>query len=347
MNEKMINLVSQYLKGNVLPLQSRAGAIANANPTVEDLEAAAILVYSQKAAEAVRKIIPLDHHISGFDGAQISIQCENPNHPAQAVRVYGNLSWLQGPKQKKDPIPVFPSLFAVSPALKLKRCQYCEEEAKNPLIEYRAVCRAHQCVLPASLECPECKSGPSLFALDGRSITLVRREPTAAVYECPLHGVYSVGHRAKNHGCTQCAEYHNIATYGSTLKRKDWDELKRLKDASRDTVKKHLRKAPYHTSLGPQKIAMIRDLVLRCFDYHNNMHLLHIFPSQEFIEGAWLVDHEKHMAFSESAHEYLMPMPADLIDPIDSNTAVLMNRANVLCDSQWRTAHYMRHKEYV
>lgn len=347
MNDSLINAVSLYMQGETTTLTSLAGGIAKANPTSEDFEASAVLLYTQKAVTAVRKTMPLDHSIIGFDGAHIIIQCKNPNHPHQAVPVHGNSAWLRGPKNSDAVVPDFPSLFAVNPALKIKRCSMCEEETKNPLIEYRPVCRAHQCILPASMECPQCKEGPSLFALDGRSITLVRREPTAAVYECPMHSIYSVGHRAKNHGCPHCAEYANIVTYGSTLKRTDWDALKRLKDATYTTVRKYLRKAAYHTSLGPQKIAMIRDLTLRCFDYQNNMHLLHIFPSQSFIEGAWLVDHTKHFAFSDSNQEYLMPHPQDLIDPVGEQFAVLMDEANVACDSQWRTAHYMRHKELI
>lgn len=346
MEKEIIELVSRFMRGDRNPLESRANAVANANPTDADQENNAIKGYAERAIVTIKKTMPFDHHISGFDGTGIQVQCSNPSHPSQTVPVYGNLAWLQGPKQKKETIAVWPSLFAVNPAIKIKACQLCEEERRNPLVEYKAVCRAHQCILPASMECPECKSGPSLFALDSRSITLVRRDPTAAVYDCPMHGVYSVGHRAKNHGCIECAKYKAIAAYGTTFERSNHEALKRLKAHAYPIVCKHLRRAKYDPALSPYKISLIQALVKRCYDPNNNMHLLHIFPSEAFIEGSWLVEHQKHIAFAEAAQEYLMPRPQDLIDPIGGQKAVLIEEATILCDSQWRTAHWSRHKEF-
>lgn len=345
MKEETIALVAEYMRGNPRPLISAAGtAVSTVDAEQEALELYATLDYAEQAVKYIKKTMPLDHQISGFNGLEISIQCSCANHPPQTVPVRGNMAWL--PKNKTwHP---WPSLFAVNPAVKVKECHLCEEERKNTSIIYKPVCRYHQTILlGADLACPECKTGPSLFALDGRSITLVNRGPATALYDCPMHEEYSVGYRARSYGCPACASYREIVAYGSTLPRNNGDELRRVKTVAEKHVAKYLRKAKRHERVNPHKVAMIDALVKRCFDPNNNMHLLHIFPSEAFINGEWLLDHQKHFAFSESAQEYLMPRPQDLIDPIGGQKAVLMNEAIVLCDSQWRTAHWSRHKEFV
>lgn len=344
MDKETIELVSRYMQGDTLPLSGRALRL---RVEKESHELSAIVQYAEAAVGYVKRTMPMDHHISGFDGKEISIQCSCPEHPAQTVQVRSNAAWL--PKKKKDDKwAIWPSLFSVAPATKIRECIHCAEEKSNPAIIMRAVCRYHKdTLLKADFKCPECLGGAKLSAIDGRSITVVSRGGVTTTYKCPMHGDYSVGHRANDHGCQTCNSYEGIVGYAATLERRNVKEIKRVKAIADRMLAKHLRKTAYHPSLGAQKIAMIRDLVKRCFDPNNNMHLLPVFPTVAFVYGEWLVAHEQPATLPKSMHEYLMPFPTILVDAAESNKAAMMDDAYVACDTAWRTAHWSRHKEFV
>lgn len=348
LNEETISLVSRYMQGDTLPLSGRA--LRESSDGQHELMW--VKNYAEAAVTYIKKTMPLDHHISGFDGNEIKVQCSCPEHPHQSVPVRANKAWL--PKLAKDESGkrrewhITPSFFAIAPATKIKPCSFCEEERTNTAILMRPVCRYHpDVVLKADLVCKECAGGVNLLCLDGRSITLVNRGAVTTAYKCPMHGDYSVGHRANDHGCPTCNSYDGITAYAATLKRSDIDEIKRVKAIAERMIKKYLRKNIYHPAIGPQKIAMIRELVKRCYDYKNNMHLLAVFPTSKFIHGEWLRQHQPPGTLPKSMNEYLMPFAQDLIDVDGSDKVSMIDTANVACDIGWRTAHWSRHKEFI
>lgn len=344
MEKTVIDLVSAYVQGDTISLSGQA--LLNASQ--DNYELMWVKNYAEAAVSYIKKTMPFDHHISGFNGQEITVQCSCPEHPPQSVPVRANKAWLPKRKKTEGEWAEYPSLFAVAPATKIKPCPHCETERANTAILMRPVCRYHpDIVLKADLVCKECMSGANLVCLDGRSIELVSRGAVTTAYKCPMHSDYSVGHRANDHGCPECISYQGITAYAATLKRNDTDEIKRIKAIASKMLTKHLRKNIYHPSLGAQKIAMIRDLVKRCYDYQNNMHLLPIFPTVDFVHGEWLVAHKQPVSLPKSMNEYLMPHPQDLIDAAGHNKVSMIDTATVGCDVGWRTAHWSRHKEFI
>lgn len=348
MEQSVIDLVSAYVQGNAGPLMGRAAR----DLQKDDFELLWVKSYAETAVSYIKKTMPFDHHISGFDGLEITVQCSCPEHPHQSVPVRANKAWL--PKLAKDENGkprewhICQSLFAVAPATKIKPCPHCEAEKANTAILMRPVCKFHpDIVLKADLVCRECEGGGNLLSLDGRSITLINRGAVTTAYKCPMHGDYSVGHRANDHGCQTCISYEGITAYAATLKRSDIDEIKRVKAVASKMLAKYLRKNIYHPSLGAQKIAMIRALTKRCYDYQNNMHLLAVFPTAEFVRGEWLMEHKQQLDLPKSMNEYLMPFAPDLIDAGGHNKVSMIDAANVACNVGWKTAHWSRHKEFV
>lgn len=322
----MVNPYVEFLLGNERPLLSlaRGHIAANRVATPEEEEALAALdaMHALKAHLDTSK--PVGYKVVGFEKNHLHIACPDDHPPL-----------------------IFP-LYSHKLALRVKiACPLCTKAEGNPNVIVGFLCRHHpDVILKRGLRCPKCEDNGLATALDGSKIELLNTGRLRQ-YNCPMHGNFEIPCQRQKVECPTCNSLRGVNDYAATFTRTDREQLKRLKDSAAPIVRAALKKTVRNKQLSPQKIAMINALVKRCFDYDNNMHLLHIFPSEEFIEGSWLVGHTKHIAFSESSHEYLMPLPQDLIDPLDGQKAVLMNTASVLCDLGWRTAHWSRHKEYV
>lgn len=325
----MSNMYVDFLNGDAIALLGFAHK-ANAEnrvPTEEEAEALAALESLTALKEYLSTHMPISYRVSEYKSGHIHITCPDAEygHPPIVLPLYSN---------------------KLAPRAKIV-CPHCTKAKANPNVIVGFLCRHHpDVILKRGMHCPKCETSGVATALNGGKIELVNTGRLRE-YNCPLHGNFELPSQRQKVECPTCQSLDGVNAYAATLRRDDKEAIIALKARAKPVIKHALKHGNRHDLLSPHRIALIDNLVKRCYEPEDNLHLLHIFPTTTFIFGKWLVPHVRDPNVPASYHDYLLPLPRHLVDAAESNQTVLMDEATVACDRQWRTAHWSRHKEFI
>lgn len=326
MSPELALLVERYLKGDTQPL------ITN---MIQSPEAALALRTGEAIAKRLETGLSPAMSVQSFDGQFVAIGCGR--HPPMHIPVT-NIR-VRVPTDETLTETTMKDAYCLPSKLPKLFCKDClQERQQESLVQYgqrTVVCTRHQnTLLDERGVCEKCETQKPNKALNGESIRFVSADKTLSHYTCPMHGDFSRGHRAKP-ACPTCHSVDGIAHYAQSVGYGNNEELLRLKSLLAALSIKPPK------DMEPHKRKMLRDFIARLLDPANNMHLLHIFPTEAFIKGDWLREHQSMPSTSKGRMEYLMPSAQARVLP----EVALLEKADVFWGENYSTAHYHMHLE--
>lgn len=329
MSPELAKLIEDYLKGDTIPLISNM---------MNGPEAVGALRTAQAIATRLETGLSPAMSVQSFDGQFVGIGCER--HPPILLPVIGIK--VRVPTTEKMTKHTMESAYSLAAKLPDLFCKDClQERQQESLVTYgqrTVTCVRHKnTLLDERGVCEQCNAQSTNTAINGEPIRFISSEKNLSHYTCPMHGDFSRGHRAKP-VCDICHSITGISTYAQSISFNDKAELHRLKRLMA-ALPKSMREPP--KEMVSHKRKLIKDFMKHLLDSENNLHLLHVFPTEALIKGDWLAEHVSLPTSATSHMEYLMANTQARVLP----AVALLESAEVFWNRDYRTVHHNLHRE--